>query len=276
MAISKIQQNFIDRYLKDELDEAEIERFNLELEKNTEFKNEYIFQRALLRASGLQSVKHVIEKARINNILKSKQTHPQFKAVQDTINDAKTNNLKHYQRGRIKKWLFRGTIAASILLIGLAGKNHFLKFDVDKELNSVFKNVRSYAYIEPEIQEVGARAEVIGIKLNRLNDMYMQRQFDEASNIIQQLKIQYNFSSDDLKYLEAVLFAQSEEYGKSIEVLRKLIEENSAIGGDARWLRGLLLIKINNKPEAKKELDILIEESEKYKFEARKALETYY
>jgi len=122
------------------------------------------------------------------------------------------------------------------------------------------------------------KEEIIEYKLDEIDELYREERFDEALSLLQDLQKQLpsGTAQPALKYYEANLYAQITNYTQSIKMLRRLIRQESNIQDDARWLLGLLYLKTNEKTKAKKQFEILAEESEQYKDKARQKLKKHY
>jgi len=276
MNISKIQQEWIDKYLRNELEEEALGKLHFEMEHNADFKHELTVQIALAKAAKLNAVKDVMSKARTNNVMSQKQKHPQFKYVQNIIKQAKYKNENQNNQKTIRKWLVRGTIAASFLFIGLIVKNINLKADVQKEIVSVYENLKISNDQSFTMEQVGARSDVISIKLNKLSEAFNEKRYNESLSLIQQLEQQLKYESDNLSFAKAVLYSQLDDSQRSIEVLSKLVQKNSAYGHDALWFMSMINLEVKNKESAEKGLKLLIKDSNLYRSRAEKKLEKHF
>jgi len=225
----------------------------------------------LVEAAALDSVKEAMEQARIDNLLDEKTTHPEFEIVQNNIETAKNRNIKTQRQQKVKRWLTRGAVAACVLLTSFGGWMDYLKRDIEKDLVEAFNY---FPEDSPDLIEVSGGADVAWSKLKKAVN---EKRFDKAFGLIEVLRKEYDYDrSEELTYYEAVLYAQTENYIKSTAILRKLINENAEIKNDARWLAGLIYLKTNEKGKAKKEFEILVTASEKYKNKAREKLKKHF
>lgn len=273
MNLSEKQQKWINKHLRNELSDIDMQEFNLELENNPEFKQEYIFQQALAKAAKIEAIKKNMELAKINNLLEDKEVHPTFEHVKQNIKAARIKNIKQQKNEKMIKWLIPSVAAISILIFSMLGTNDQLTSELEKDFSDAYKAVAIHDDHIPELQDMGARSDVIAIKINKLQIAYNEKQFPEALALLHTLKDQYNYHEDQLIYVEAAINSQIGSYAKSIEVLDKLIQSNAEIEYKARWLKGLILLKTNNIKQAQNEFTILAKESEKYKFKAKNKLD---
>lgn len=353
MNIPHHRQNLIDAYLRDELTEEMRQHFENLLATDEVFKEEFIFQQSLLEATALDPIKEAMEQARTDNLLKNKDTNPEFEIVRNSIETARTKNKKRKQRRIMKMWLIRGAVAACVLFTGFWAWTNHIEKNVDKELLALFdatdwqgsniydkgegyhidgqddSRLRSMTtpvkesvtkpvpddadketaikdklykiettYLEKRFNETlqlindlqkkykyrsekldNYRAEIIKHKLEEIETAYHKKRFDETFRLIENLGRQLssgNSLQPVLRYYKANLYAQTEDYTKSIGILKPLTRQKSDIEDDARWLLGLSYLKINEKAKAKREFKILAEASEKYKEKAQQKLKKHY
>ena len=275
MVISKIQQELIDKFLRDELKEDGLQHFKLELSKDPVFKKEFIFQKSLKKAAKIENVRELINKAKANNSLRSKQDDLRFKEVQNSIEKAKLKNINKGRIRNIRRWLM---VAASIFLVGMVALMNYNRNDVNQELLAHFEEIKfsDQSKVE-EIQQVSGSAEVIQLKLDRLQQANTDKNFDIALTIIQDLKKpQYDYNPDLLLYYEATINAQALEYEKSLESLTTLITQNSKLADEAKWLRSLIYLNTGKNGKAKSDLENLSLSSAMYKSKAQKILNKYF
>lgn len=274
MVISKQQQEWIDKYLKDELDEDHSLRFQNELSKNKDFKNEFIFQQSLYYASKLDDVQKLISHARIKNTIASKEADPRFKTVKNSIDTARSNNSKGAQQKTLKRWLF---VAASVLIIGFIGLTYGNRSDLDQELISYFQDI-NYSNDNVElVQEVSGRDDAIKSKLDKLQKAQTESRFSDALTLIQDLsKQQYDYDPSGLLFYEASIYAQMPDYDSSLARLDNLISQNTKHKYEARWLRSLIYLKKGENKKAKADFEILVVHSDKYKTKAQEKLKKYF
>jgi len=261
MNISQQQQNLIDAYLRDELTEVMRQDFERELATNEVFKKEFVFQQSLIEAARLEPVKEALEQARVDNLLDNKTAHPKFEIVQNSLREAKGENVIYLRRQRIKKLIIGGLAAACILMVSLGGWARYLKKDVERELNYV--NILLPTDLG-DMQQVSGRQEVIEYKLKEAKKAYEAGDFKEALRLFGELRENHYYQSDELIYSQAIAYARIENYTESIILLEKLIRKESDIEHDARWYVALIYLKINEKDKAKSQFNALVQNSEKY------------
>lgn len=273
MNISYEQQDLIDAYLRDELTEGMRQNFERELATDEIFKKEFIFQQSLTEAARLEPVKEALEQARVDNLLDNKTAHPKFEIIQNSLGEAKTENIIYLRRQRIKKLIVGGLAAACIVLVSIGGWARHLKKDVERELNYV--NISLPTDLS-DMQQVSGRKEVIEYKLKKAKKAYEAGDFEEALRLFGELRENHYYQSDELIYAQAIAYARIENYTKSITLLEKLIHKKSDIEYDARWYAALVYLKINEKDKAKSQFNTLVQNSEKYELDARKKLQKHY
>lgn len=273
MNISEQQQNLIDAYLIDELTEGMRQNFERELATDEAFKKEFIFQQSLTEAARLEPVKEAMEQARVDNLLDNKTAHPKFEIVQNSLGEAKAENMIYLRRQRIKKLIIGGLTAACIVLVSLGGWSRHLKKDVEKELSHV--NIVLSTDLS-DMQQVSGRKEVIEYKLKEAKKAYETEDFEEVLRLFEELQKNHYYQSDELIYTQAIAHTRMENYTESILLLEKLIRKKSNIEYDARWYVALVYLKINEKNKAKSQFNILVQNSEKHELNARKKLQKHY
>lgn len=273
MLISQNQQSLIDAYFRNKLTEEMKHQFETTLVKDKVFKKEFIFQQNLMEAVRLELVKDIVEQARMDNILNNKTRHPEFEIVQNTLQKAKTENTTHHKWRRIRKLIIAGVAAACIVLAGFSGWAMHLKNDVKKAMNQT--NVLD-SFSADDIQQVGARREVIEHKLEEAKKAYQAGDFENTLRLLKELKEKYDYQPDDLIYAQAVVYTQMENYDESIKLLKKIIRKKSNIEHEARWYIALVYLKTNKKNKAKEHLNTLVQHSEKHKVKANKKLQKHY
>jgi len=185
MNISQQQQNLIDAYLRDELTEAVRQNFERELATDEMFKKEFIFQQSLMEAARLELVKEALEQARVDNLLYNKTAHPKFEILQNSLGEAKAENVIYLRRQRIKKLIIGGLAAACIVLMSIGGWARHLKKDVERELNYV--NILLPTDLS-NLQQVSGREEVIAYKLKEAKTAYEAEDFEEVLRLFEETK----------------------------------------------------------------------------------------
>lgn len=273
MNISQYQQNLIDAYLREELTEGMRQDFERELASNKTFKKAFIFQQSLAEATALNPVKEAMEQARIDNILDNKPIHPEFKIVQNTLREAKTENITYRRWQRIRKLVIGGLAAACVVLASFGGWAKHLKNDVEKEMNYVDV---LYSFESDDIQQVGARKEVIEHKLKEAKKAYQKEDFERVIKLFDELREKHHYQSDDLIYAQAITYTRMGNDKESIKLLNELIHKKSDIEHDARWYVALVYLKTNEKIKAKEQFNNLVQHAEKYRSKARKKLQKHY
>jgi len=273
MNISPQQQNLIDAYLRDGLTEEMKQNFESALATDEVFKKEFIFQQSLAEAADLESVKEAMEQAKVDNLLDNKPAHPEFKIVQNTLREAKAENIKDHWWQRIKKLSIGGLAAACVVLASFGGWAIHLKNDVERGINHADVSLSSDL---GDIQHVSGNREVVKFKLEEAKKAYEAEDFDKVFSIFKRLREQYDYQPDELIYYETTMHARTGNYKESIKLLNELIQKKSHIEHDARWYAALVYLKTNEKIKAKEQFNVLVQHSEKYKSKARKKLQKHY
>lgn len=275
MNVNDRHQYLIKKYLKNELTENELNELKEELHNNKTFKSDFIFQQSLQSAVQMRTIKDTIAQARIENILENKKDYPQFKSVKNSIDEARLLNLKLKKRQHLFTMVKTGAVAASILIFGLFVWNNNIDDDIAKDLAIIYNDVIHGKEQDFEIQEVGARSEVIEYKLEKLNQAQSENDFNDALTILSELK-DIDYSPLSIQYYEAVLLTQKTDYSAGLIILDKLASENTTLKDDSRWLQSLIYLKLGDKANAQKYLHLLSKESEKYKLLAEKKLRKHF
>jgi len=206
-------------------------------------------------------------------LLDHKTAHPKFKIVQNSLEEAKTENIMYLRGQRIKKLVIRGLAAACIVLVSLGGWSRHLEKDVERELNYV--NISLPTDLS-DLQQVSGRKEVIAYKLKEAKKAYKAGDFKEALRLFGELRENHYYQSDELIYAEAIAYARIENYTESITLLKQIIRKKSDIEYEARWYVALVYLKTKEKNKAKSQFNILVQNSEKYESAARKKLQKHY
>ncbi len=282
MGVTKTQQILINAYLKNELQGETLQNFEKELETNPVLKEELVFQQSISKAAKLKAVKEAMAQARIHNLLQNKEQYPQLGSVQHNIKEARTINRKQERKQKRRRLLAFGAIAASVLLVLFCGWKQQLENKLDKDLvfameaklPNVFEPTIIAAGPSSEIELSGAIEEFIKQKLKDMKKAHVEGRFEEVFIILKQLEAR-DYKPEQLLFYEAGLHAQSEDYEKSSELLNALIQENNDIEYDARWLSGLIYLKLDNTEKAKKEFEVLVKESTEYQNKAREKLKNH-
>jgi len=280
MDISERQQELLDKYLKEEISEIDLNKFEQAMDENDVLKKEFYFQKALKDAVELDAVRDAMKQAKIHNTLQNKNTDPQFKTIQQSINQARSINLKSERKQTILHLIKRGAIAASIILIGFIGFNNLNKnsgSDLEGDFTAIVSDYEYLKFDHKEVQEVSGKTEVIAYKLEKLEAAHKQEQFNEALKIIQDLKgPQYAYSPVELKYLEAIIYVQKDDYENSVNILNQIINNKSKFEIESRWLRSLIFLKTDEKTKAKEDLEILSLVANKFKKRAQQKLAKHF
>jgi len=273
MTISQDQQNLIDAYLREELTGQMKQNFETELASDKVFKKAFIFQQSLAEAIDLDSVKEAMEQARIDNLIENKSVSPELKIVQNTLSEAKTENIADRKWRRIGKLIIGGLAAACVLLAGFGGWAIHLKKDIERAMYQA--NILP-SFESVDIQQVGGRKDVIEYKWKEAKKAYDVEDFEKTLMLLNELQEDHHYQSDELIYFQAVVYTQMDNYNGSIKLLKTIIRKKTDIEYDARWYVALVYLKTNEKSKAKEQFNILVQNSEEHQSEALKKLQKHY
>lgn len=276
MSITELQQEWIDKYLRDEMDGEALENFNNALKSNKIFKNEFVFQKSLRDAAELEAIRESISQAKIDNAIQNKNADPQFKMIQNSITEARSKNLKIEQRQSLISLVKRIAVAASILFVAFVGWNNFRTNEFDKDFEMIVNNIEYKDIKNKEIQKVSGSSDVIRNKIEKMEKAHKENRFDEAFKFIHELKSsQFKYYPVQLQYVEAVMHTQKAGYPKALEILNPIIQGNTIYKNESRWLRSLIYLKTNENIKAKDDLEILID-SKSYRDKAEQKLNKHF
>lgn len=242
--------DLIDRYFKNTLSAEDQKLFNELLQNNSEFKDEFIFQKDLKKV--LSSIEQDELKSTLKHVEESADKVTFFKEIP-------------------KKWL----VAASIILLmtmGLWGvKSSFYPsnealyatyFQADE--NTVVPIVRG-----DEIHSIEYRAFVA----------YEEKNYHKAINLFNSVK---NPEATHILYYKGLCYLSLDKFDEAMNLMNQVLEyqssekETSDFTLRTHWYKALTYIRMNKNSEAIAELDLILDQQNSvFKKKEAQKLKTY-
>lgn len=249
---------WIDAYIRQELQGDKLNAFEIELKKNEALRREVQFRQSMDDAFQLEKVEATIQKAKSDPLLENanalKIENPELENVHDVIHRAKTENLS-YRKQLVKRLAMVG-IAASVLLLGWTANQYWLgENNLDKWVDnhlSIPPKIELDDIANIEIESVSAQKDEILDLLAEAKRNYEAAKRADVLVSFGTLRKRYSYETDAMLFYEGLIYYQENQPTKAVELLKQITNRNSVIKNEAHWYSGLMYLKMNEKDEAKK------------------------
>lgn len=236
--------DLIDRYFKNSLSPEDRKLFNELLQNNSEFKEEFIFQKDLKKV--LSSIQQDELKSTLKYVEESAVKEPLLKVIP-------------------KKWFVAASIVLALTLSFWGVKSSFFPsnealyaqyFEADE--NTVLPIVRG-----DEIHSIEYRAFVA----------YEEKNYHKAINLFNSVR---NPEQIHLLYYKGLCYLSLDKFEETLNLMNQVIEneylekESSDLIVRAHWYKALTYIRLDKNSEAIAELDRVIDE-QKFIFKNKEA-----
>lgn len=260
MELNIQQEELAGAYVKQELTNKVLSDFETELAHNAALQEEVIFQKSILSALKLDRVEQAMHQAKIDNMVDDKKENPQFKVIQNNMQQARISNINRQKR--IRRWWMSGlAVAACMLGVVFFGGHLMSGYQLNNEI----------ANWQVKFEDPAALYETVS-----MNDIATHIQTAEKHYAKGDLKAALAALSVMPEYemphyallAKGKIYAQLENYPKSKQLLLLATESpKTLIRDDAHLALGMIHLRLNNKKEAKKQLMQISTESQKRKAE---------
>lgn len=275
MELNTQQNELAGAYVKQELTNKVLSDFETELAHNAALQEEVIFQKSIVSALKLDRVEQAMHQAKIDNMVDDKKENPQFKVIQNNMQQARIDNAN---RRRIRRrWASGLATAASIVLISIFGLKMYLNNQLDSDMAEVATTVelRGISLTE-NTKEVSARPDVIRVKLKQAEQAFKEGNWEATLSIFGQLRNQYKYNSFEMNFCESIIFYNKKEYRRSVEKLESINLDEAESACDVQHFLTLSYLKIKNKPKAKEQYQMLTESPQKCNKQTIENLKIYF
>lgn len=265
MSLSENQITQANSYLENTLSETERRDFEIELTKNKTLQ-EYISinkemekQYSDIHWQFLedQNTKEIKE---LENYLKSDDA----KEIKNTIEITNSNynkKAKPVKTIKLKLYSFIVVAASIILLIG---------FYISNGNQNLYNNYNSWEEL-PSLIERGATENNL---LQNAENTFIKQNYSEANQLYTKYLSQNETTNYNIYLYLGITELELNQDKKALSTFNKIIESNSLDASKGYWYKALVYLKTKDSINAIKQLEIIVNNSENFKFaEAKKILE---
>jgi len=263
MSLSENLQNQADDYLKDTLSINTRKAFELLLQENQELVD-YISINKEMQAhyneedwSFIDLDEETVELEDYLNSDEAKAFKASVKKVNDSFVKEKPSNRKNY-------FSYLAIAASVVFLIG------YFVFNNSTSNLELYENYNSWQ----ELPSLINRGDVDDTTLAEAENAFINKNYEKAHLFFDAyIQNSYTVSTTVLLY-QGVVFLELNEYNNALTTFNELIESNSLDNSKGYWYKVLVYLKMDDKVNAIKQLEIITSNPENYKFvEAKELLE---
>jgi len=201
----KDQHTLIDDYVKGLLNDEDKANFEIELAKDETLQQEVNFRKAIVHSFKFQQIKQTIEQAKLENEQEAEK-ETKIKNITATIEQAKSENTASRQK-RIR--LYRTLSIAAVFFAIIAGGIFSNTFQKESLLTNIIVS-------ESKWQPVTTiNIEKIESLVNKANQAIDETDFVEALSIMDQLRNEEGFESDEMLQNECYIYFKQQNYAKA-------------------------------------------------------------
>lgn len=254
------QEMLIERFLKNELSEEEKKVFLKNIKEDSDFREQVLLEKKLIEVFNQENWSF-IEKIDNTELFEYEKLYKSNFTNEIKQSIKKANKDYQKKRSSVRKLLY---YAAAIVVVFLTTVIFLDNFSKQDEFFEVYLS-------ETELPSFANRGNSAEEKLIQAEMLFNQKEYIKALPIfLEHLEVEKNNSS--LYLYVAICYIKLEQYTNAEKVLNQLINSDLIDASKAHWFKSLLYLKSKDKGLAKKELEVIINNSYYNKEQAEKLL----